>query len=213
MESTSLILSLLFVIHQGARQAAASDAGLSGSRKADKQPSGAPWPLRRAKRCSCWSMMDKECVYFCHLDIIWINTPERTVPYGLGGPSRIRRSLEDSTHENLHGSQNRCQCANLKDKKCINFCQIGKDYWLQSTMQKGWKPLHQDGDCKGLGLKCAFRQLTNAKKTRRMNAIGNSIKVSFNIARLRSRLQKRKQLKHNRTYEKQNIWESLKTTS
>ncbi|XP_066481679.1 endothelin-1 isoform X2 [Tiliqua scincoides] len=175
MESTSLILSLLFVIHQGARQAAASDAGLSGSRKADKQPSGAPWPLRRAKRCSCWSMMDKECVYFCHLDIIWINTPERTVPYGLGGPSRIRRSLEDSTHENLHGSQNRCQCANLKDKKCINFCQIGKDYW--------------------------------------MNAIGNSIKVSFNIARLRSRLQKRKQLKHNRTYEKQNIWESLKTTS
>nr|1EDN_A Chain A, ENDOTHELIN-1 [Homo sapiens]1V6R_A Chain A, Endothelin-1 [synthetic construct]5GLH_B Chain B, Peptide from Endothelin-1 [Homo sapiens]6DK5_A Chain A, Endothelin-1 [Homo sapiens]6DK5_B Chain B, Endothelin-1 [Homo sapiens]8HCQ_L Chain L, Endothelin-1 [Homo sapiens]8HCX_D Chain D, Endothelin-1 [Homo sapiens]8IY5_L Chain L, Endothelin-1 [Homo sapiens]8IY6_L Chain L, Endothelin-1 [Homo sapiens] len=21
--------------------------------------------------CSCSSLMDKECVYFCHLDIIW----------------------------------------------------------------------------------------------------------------------------------------------
>lgn len=29
----------------------------------------------RAKRCSCNSWLDKECIYFCHLDIIWVNTP------------------------------------------------------------------------------------------------------------------------------------------
>nr|XP_006214066.2 endothelin-3 [Vicugna pacos] len=37
----------------------------------------------RARRCTCLTYKDKECVYYCHLDIIWINTPERTVPYGL----------------------------------------------------------------------------------------------------------------------------------
>lgn len=30
----------------------------------------------RSKRCTCYSYKDKECVYYCHLDIIWINTPE-----------------------------------------------------------------------------------------------------------------------------------------
>ncbi|XP_053107109.1 endothelin-1 isoform X2 [Hemicordylus capensis] len=213
MDYTRLILPLLVVVCQGARHAAASDAELSAVERAEKQPSSAPLPLRRSKRCSCSSLMDKECVYFCHLDIIWINTPERTVPYGLGGPSRTRRSLEDSSLGSLRGSHDRCHCAHLKDKKCLNFCQIGKEYWFQSTRQKGWKPLHKDRDCQWLGLKCAYRQLANSKKMRRMEAIGNSIKASFNIARLKSRLHKPKQLKHNRTYKKQNIWESLKTTS
>ncbi|KAF3696753.1 Band 4.1-like protein 1 Neuronal protein 4.1 [Channa argus] len=31
----------------------------------------------RPKRCTCYSYKDKECVYYCHLDIIWINTPDR----------------------------------------------------------------------------------------------------------------------------------------
>uniref|UniRef100_H3B725 Endothelin-3 n=1 Tax=Latimeria chalumnae TaxID=7897 RepID=H3B725_LATCH len=31
---------------------------------------------KRAKRCTCYTYKDKECVYYCHLDIIWINTPE-----------------------------------------------------------------------------------------------------------------------------------------
>lgn len=31
--------------------------------------------LPRSKRCSCNSWLDKECIYFCHLDIIWVNTP------------------------------------------------------------------------------------------------------------------------------------------
>lgn len=29
----------------------------------------------RTKRCACSSPLDSECHYFCHLDIIWINTP------------------------------------------------------------------------------------------------------------------------------------------
>nr|XP_032836069.1 endothelin-3-like [Petromyzon marinus] len=44
-------------------------------------PSASPPPLRshqpaaRRKRCSCASVLDRECVFFCHLDIIWIDTP------------------------------------------------------------------------------------------------------------------------------------------
>ncbi|KAL0594582.1 Endothelin-3 [Plecturocebus cupreus] len=30
----------------------------------------------RSRRCTCFTYKDKECVYYCHLDIIWINTPE-----------------------------------------------------------------------------------------------------------------------------------------
>lgn len=40
------------------------------------QMSGATEAKSRAKRCTCYSYKDKECVYYCHLDIIWINTPE-----------------------------------------------------------------------------------------------------------------------------------------
>lgn len=29
----------------------------------------------RTKRCACSSILDSECHYFCHLDIIWVNTP------------------------------------------------------------------------------------------------------------------------------------------
>ncbi|KAH0617921.1 hypothetical protein JD844_016673 [Phrynosoma platyrhinos] len=82
---------------------------------------------------------------------------------------------------------------------------------IQSTIEKGWRHLPKDRDCKGFG--CAFRQLTNSKKMRRLDTISNSIKASFSIAKLKSRLHKPKQLKHNRTYKKQNVWESLKTTS
>ncbi|XP_062846067.1 endothelin-2 [Trichomycterus rosablanca] len=66
----------------------------------------------RTKRCSCSNWMDKECIYFCHLDIIWINTPSKLAPYGLGSPlSRRRRSTE------------RCKCANPSDTTCSTFCQ------------------------------------------------------------------------------------------
>lgn len=65
----------------------------------------------RTKRCSCNNWLDKECIYFCHLDIIWVNTPSKIAPYGLGSPlSRRRRSV------------GRCECAHLGDKTCSAFC-------------------------------------------------------------------------------------------
>ncbi|KAG7520133.1 endothelin-3-like [Solea senegalensis] len=72
----------------------------------------------RPKRCTCYSYKDKECVYYCHLDIIWINTPERTVPYGMSsypGPQRTRRALARQQTE-------RCMCARDTDLKCHDFC-------------------------------------------------------------------------------------------
>ncbi|XP_023268970.1 endothelin-2-like [Seriola lalandi dorsalis] len=65
----------------------------------------------RTKRCSCNSWDDKECIYFCHLDIIWVNTPSKLLPYGLGSPlSRRRRSAD------------RCRCLNPADITCSSFC-------------------------------------------------------------------------------------------
>uniref|UniRef100_A0A8C8VEY2 Endothelin 2 n=1 Tax=Pelusios castaneus TaxID=367368 RepID=A0A8C8VEY2_9SAUR len=66
----------------------------------------------RTKRCSCNSWLDKECIYFCHLDIIWVNTPGQTAPYGLGSPPRRRKR-----------SLNRCECSHSKDSICATFCQ------------------------------------------------------------------------------------------
>lgn len=36
---------------------------------------GVPTHRERTKRCACNSLLDSECHYFCHLDIIWVNTP------------------------------------------------------------------------------------------------------------------------------------------
>ncbi|XP_034747130.1 endothelin-2 [Etheostoma cragini] len=84
--------------------------GLPLSEQAE-QPAQAPHRVR-TKRCSCNSWHDKECIYFCHLDIIWVNTPSKLLPYGLGSPlsRRRRRSAE------------RCECLNPADKTCSGFC-------------------------------------------------------------------------------------------
>uniref|UniRef100_A0A8D2ZHL6 Endothelin-1 n=1 Tax=Scophthalmus maximus TaxID=52904 RepID=A0A8D2ZHL6_SCOMX len=71
----------------------------------------------RNKRCSCATFLDKECVYFCHLDIIWVNTPERVVSYGLGNAPRTKRALADSM-----ATAPRCQCLREKDNTCTSFC-------------------------------------------------------------------------------------------
>lgn len=74
-------------------------------------------PKPRTKRCTCYSYMDRECVYYCHLDIIWVNTPERTVPYGMSSyqaPQRIRRETAKSP---------RCHCVMAAtDQQCHDFC-------------------------------------------------------------------------------------------
>ncbi|XP_005993639.1 endothelin-3 [Latimeria chalumnae] len=79
---------------------------------------------KRAKRCTCYTYKDKECVYYCHLDIIWINTPERTVPYGLSN-NRGRRSVR-KFHRTSHSMPPvRCSCTNKEDKQCLSFCTGG----------------------------------------------------------------------------------------
>ncbi|AWP04814.1 putative transcription factor HIVEP3-like [Scophthalmus maximus] len=69
----------------------------------------------RTKRCSCNSWDDKECIYFCHLDIIWVNTPSKLLPYGLGSPLSRRRRRR---------STDRCKCTDGADKTCSSFCQV-----------------------------------------------------------------------------------------
>ncbi|XP_072270588.1 endothelin-3 [Pyxicephalus adspersus] len=78
---------------------------------------------RREKRCTCYTYKDKECVYYCHLDIIWINTPEHTVPYGLSsyrGGVRKKRAVEKSLIKSY--SHPRCTCFKPSDQHCISFC-------------------------------------------------------------------------------------------
>ncbi|XP_037640793.1 endothelin-3 [Sebastes umbrosus] len=73
---------------------------------------GVPTQRVRTKRCACSSQLDSECHYFCHLDIIWVNTPSKTTVYGLGSAlSRRRRST------------GRCTCANPEDQTCTSYCQ------------------------------------------------------------------------------------------
>ncbi|XP_078248271.1 endothelin-3 isoform X2 [Pogona vitticeps] len=98
----------------------------AGSTRVDKV-AGPEDVHRRDKRCTCYTYKDKECVYYCHLDIIWINTPERTVPYGLAnyrGGFRGKRST-DQHRKSLHLSEwppSRCSCADRCDKPCMRFC-------------------------------------------------------------------------------------------
>ncbi|KAM9775719.1 endothelin-1 [Syngnathus typhle] len=75
----------------------------------------------REKRCSCATFLDKECVYFCHLDIIWVNTPERIVSYGLGNAPRKRRSVQVATA--TASGRSRCRCLHQGDLTCTDFCQ------------------------------------------------------------------------------------------
>ncbi|MEQ2298369.1 hypothetical protein AMECASPLE_004556 [Ameca splendens] len=73
----------------------------------------------RNKRCSCATFLDKECVYFCHLDIIWVNTPERVVSYGLGNAPRAKRAVSDSMATRRAP---RCRCLRENDSSCMDFC-------------------------------------------------------------------------------------------
>ncbi|XP_019743644.1 endothelin-3b [Hippocampus comes] len=94
---------------------------------AARKNSDATEPKSRSKRCTCYSYKDKECIYYCHLDIIWINTPERTVPYGMSsyqGVQRMRRALVGRPSGHEQRDAQRCMCASLdQDADCHHFCQ------------------------------------------------------------------------------------------
>ncbi|XP_035858172.1 endothelin-3 isoform X1 [Sander lucioperca] len=83
-----------------------------------------PGARRRSKRCTCYTYKDKECVYYCHLDIIWINTPEHTVPYGMSSyQGSLRRRRSAGTEQERRGAAaQRCVCARHADSNCSGFC-------------------------------------------------------------------------------------------
>ncbi|XP_059897697.1 endothelin-1 [Gadus macrocephalus] len=78
---------------------------------------------RREKRCSCENPRDKECVYFCHVGILWINTPSQVVSYG---SVRLRRDLD------------RCLCTDHHDDGCLRYCSANRKRsdWKTSEVKK-----------------------------------------------------------------------------
>ncbi|XP_078092177.1 endothelin-3-like [Mustelus asterias] len=76
----------------------------------------------RVKRCSCYSFKDKECVYYCHLDVIWMNSPQRIVPYGLTNVQRHKRSNNKEAIDSLGAPRVRCVCTEESDEDCGRFC-------------------------------------------------------------------------------------------
>ncbi|XP_014907868.1 endothelin-2 [Poecilia latipinna] len=79
----------------------------------------------RTKRCSCSNWEDRECIYFCHLDIIWVNTPSKLLPYGLGSSASRRRR-----------SASRCECSDPADKTCHGFCHKSPEDGRTEALQK-----------------------------------------------------------------------------
>lgn len=102
-----------------------SDSTMFGSR-APRGSQLSDTAKSRQKRCTCYSYTDKECVYYCHLDIIWINTPERTVPYGMSnyrGLQRRKRDVGLRLMERDRPKTQRCICAVASaDPECQVFC-------------------------------------------------------------------------------------------
>lgn len=105
----------------------------------------------RTKRCSCNSWDDKECIYFCHLDIIWVNTPRwdcRAKLYirqdtltALCAHLFIDARFPPKSHlvipyskllpyglgsplsrRRRRRSADRCECLNPADRTCSSFC-------------------------------------------------------------------------------------------
>ncbi|KAM4689328.1 endothelin-1 [Discoglossus pictus] len=202
----NMVIYLLFVIFQGATVTGSSVSEESVSHSSP----GAPLRPRRVKRCSCSSLMDKECVYFCHLDIIWINTPEKTVPYGLGGP-RMRRALQDKDTEILPESTHRCSCARSKDKKCLDFCQTAAELSVLPSSSE----VQHSKECSGLrfGGQCIQRQAHKIKKLKRWENIDHSIKSSHAFATLMRKLNGAKDVTQHWTHKKRGQWKHMKTTS
>ncbi|XP_006896985.1 PREDICTED: endothelin-3 [Elephantulus edwardii] len=105
----------------------AQERGPSQSGEQGPERSSARAGRPRTRRCTCFTYKDKECVYYCHLDIIWINTPERTVPYGLSsywGGLRSKRSLKPPTGRPQPPARTpwRCTCVDRGNQACVRFC-------------------------------------------------------------------------------------------
>ncbi|CAL8365613.1 unnamed protein product [Arctogadus glacialis] len=118
----------------------------------------------RNKRCSCATFLDHECVYFCHLDIIWVNTPERIVSYGLGNMPRRRRSAGVPPAKSHGGA--RCRCLKGNDSACNNFCQP-EHQLRQNKTSLGKKIRRAEGErCSGAGCARTPRMKRYGRKKR-----------------------------------------------
>lgn len=129
----------------------------------------------RTKRCSCASFMDKECVYFCHLDIIWVNTPERIVSYGLGNAPRKKRAVTEPVVP-----KSRCKCADSKDKTCTSFCQPNNVLWYKAESDRAIRAA-QGHDCAGQECKHDLAAMQNTIKR-----VNNTQQISDALSRVRA---------------------------
>ncbi|KAK5854616.1 hypothetical protein PBY51_004796 [Eleginops maclovinus] len=161
----------------------------------------------RTKRCSCATFMDNECVYFCHLDIIWVNTPERVVSYGLGnsGP-RKRRAVADSMATS--SGPPRCRCVNQNDDTCRKFC--GLENHLRSEASHT-EILPAMGDA-CVGLQCKSRLAADTGRIKRMR---KSLKKRVSPLAIRSALKTRLLLEKWRVgqHHRARAWEGESTAS
>lgn len=117
-------------------------------RSEEQKAQGVP-AHHRPRRCTCFTYKDQECVYYCHLDIIWINTPEQTVPYGLSnyrGSLRGKRSSGPFPNSSQPSSRTRlrCACMGRDDKACALFCAHTAD-----TNSDSWRPGRSAAEEKG----------------------------------------------------------------
>ncbi|KAL2080731.1 hypothetical protein ACEWY4_024524 [Coilia grayii] len=135
----------------------------------------------RSKRCSCATFLDKECVFFCHLDIIWVNTPERTVSYGLGNVSRKKRSLRAFSDLT---KKFRCKCTEERDMKCMAFCEMAKIRYQTASV----KVIHAAEGDGGVKRQCKHeltaKTRVKRKETRRMTVVDLTALNSSKSARL-----------------------------
>ncbi|XP_041104516.1 endothelin-1-like [Polyodon spathula] len=201
-----VFFSLIFVIYSGLLDTVASVVSIS------EFPTVSSAPLRRvrSKRCSCSSFLDKECVYFCHLDIIWINTPERTVSYGLGSPPRRKRSLQESVLGTLLDTRPRCKCSNMKDKKCLDLCQPETDLRTPPPQEKLENVQENNMDC--TGKQCIYKLAANNRNIKRLKYRSHSSTLALIAnSKLKTRLLLEKWSKgwSNRS----KIWDSLMAAS
>ncbi|XP_062385412.1 endothelin-1 isoform X2 [Sardina pilchardus] len=151
----------------------------------------------RSKRCSCATFLDKECVYFCHLDIIWVNTPERTVSYGLGNVPRKKRSLRDFSDS---AQKNRCKCKNEKDSACMTFCDTTQNRYQTASV----KVIHAaDGDgC--VKKQCKHEQTAKTRRIKREQRRRNEVDEAAQRGTRNARLLLEKW--RNRQHHRQKAW-------
>ncbi|XP_071757495.1 endothelin-1 [Centroberyx gerrardi] len=174
-----ILFSMLSVMYSGILHTVLSaPAGETPTASADT-----PGRHVRTKRCSCATFLDKECVYFCHLDIIWVNTPERVVSYGLGNAPRTRRAVADSMATNRGP---RCKCLSENDSACTNFCSLENHPRYKTSPDKVILSAEGDGCAE---TQCKHKLAAKAGRIKRMrNSGGEPVSPLALRAALKTRL-------------------------